>query len=474
MDLEGNGAEYSIPGTIQTANLKPSWDAELGPIYGPEDVTTAFAWTVDAKATTATITSMLNFGGVVPGSIHGFLFDDRDGDGTFEAEIDAPLNDAPLTLSGIDSAGQSVDRVAVTDADGMFSFTELLPSVPGTGVATGYLISYALPHGQRSGTHEVVETAEGERRIAVRTSLYSGQELVPFVGDAALLARDMRREELRTDLRFGTYFAQETGLLAGHVTAADLDLDGRQDLVVANDYADPLHFRSSLSLMFAEGRGGFTEPVTIALPDSTRPQAVVIGDVTGDARPDLVVASVGDPTHRPAGWPDLGNPARAPVDLQTNAILVYAHTGQTERSRLFATDPLVLLGGADLQNACHLAGDVTDTDRCDGPLSVALSDVNSDRATGLDRGRLPLGHRHDSAAAFRRAFPAALTRGPDAGGRPSDRCEWRSTHRSGRREPCCGWSIDPAGSRRCDVSAGLGDHGRGAPGRCRRGTAERG
>ena len=238
------------------------------------------------------------------------------------------------------------------------------------------------------------------RQLIVHTDLLSGQELVPFVGDAALGADDPRREELRTDLRFGTYFAQETGLIAGSVAAADLDLDGRQDLVVANDYADPLHFRSSLSLLFGEGRGGFAEPLTIGLPDYSRPQAVAIGDVTGDARPDLIVASVGDPTRCPAVWPSSTDRVRTPVDPQTNAILIYAHTGQSERNQLFAADPIVLLGGTDLPSACRLAAGASDLLRCDGPISIALADVNSDTLPDL----IVAGFRSDTITILRQPF----------------------------------------------------------------------
>jgi hypothetical protein len=201
-------------------------------------------------------------------------------------------------------------------------------------------------------------------------------------------------------LRFGRYFAQETGLIAGFVTSTDLDGDGRQDLVVANDYSDPLNHQSSLSLLFGEGQGGFMDPLSVALPDRARPQSVVVGDVTGDQLVDLVVASIGDPTRRPAGPPDPQNPGRWPTDLDTNAILVYENTGNPERGLMFAKDPLVLLGGEDLETACRLAIDVNDTSRCDGPISVTLADVNSDQQPDL----ITAGFRSDSVTVLLHPF----------------------------------------------------------------------
>lgn len=58
-NIEGAGTTYSVPGNINTANLPPINDPELGQIYGLSDVTTAMAWSVNPNATQATITSFL-------------------------------------------------------------------------------------------------------------------------------------------------------------------------------------------------------------------------------------------------------------------------------------------------------------------------------------------------------------------------------------------------------------------------------
>ncbi|HJN11945.1 MAG TPA: pre-peptidase C-terminal domain-containing protein [Pirellulaceae bacterium] len=57
--ITGAGTTYSIPGNIDTTSLPPFIDPALGQVYGPRDVTTAFAWTLDPTATTATVTSFL-------------------------------------------------------------------------------------------------------------------------------------------------------------------------------------------------------------------------------------------------------------------------------------------------------------------------------------------------------------------------------------------------------------------------------
>lgn len=58
-DIEGGGTQYTIPGNIDLAALPLRTDAELGDIYGPNDVTTAFAWDVDPNAFSASITTFL-------------------------------------------------------------------------------------------------------------------------------------------------------------------------------------------------------------------------------------------------------------------------------------------------------------------------------------------------------------------------------------------------------------------------------
>jgi len=58
--IEGSGTTYTIPGNIDTASLTPFMDPTLGQAYGLENVTTAFAWTLDPTATTATVTTFLN------------------------------------------------------------------------------------------------------------------------------------------------------------------------------------------------------------------------------------------------------------------------------------------------------------------------------------------------------------------------------------------------------------------------------
>lgn len=94
--IEGAGTQYTIDGNIDVVDLEPFVDPRLGDAFGPEDVTTAFAWTVDPAASTATITTFLELvprdpiSGAKPGDWQGVSLEqysqDRNVQGIIERE----------------------------------------------------------------------------------------------------------------------------------------------------------------------------------------------------------------------------------------------------------------------------------------------------------------------------------------------------------------------------------------------------
>ncbi|MFT7638807.1 MAG: putative repeat protein (TIGR01451 family), partial [Pirellulaceae bacterium] len=61
-----------------------------------------------------------------PASVNGRVFIDRDNDGIFN-NIDIALNNVNVRLTGTDVRGASVDTTLQTDANGLYSFTNLVP-----------------------------------------------------------------------------------------------------------------------------------------------------------------------------------------------------------------------------------------------------------------------------------------------------------------------------------------------------------
>ena len=300
----------------------------------------------------------LQFGNTAPGLIEGFKFDDRNGDGLYDSSKDQPIANAEFSLRGTDGLGNMIELTTQTDATGRFSFNDLLPSVSSAGFGTGYTLVYVLPNGHRATTHTPIVNSAGEHVIEVEIDLFSRDGLLAF--DSAGQIPDPISVQIEEEHRFGTYFSSETGLIAGFVASSDLDGDGFEDLVVVNDFANPVEFATRLSLLFSNGDTGFSDPINIPMPNRSRPKSAAIGDLEGDGDLDLVVTSMGDPSQRP----ELPG---------TNAVLVFRNDGSNDRSTMFSSEPEILM-----DEACHFPELDSDRDRCDGPVSVVLEHLNSD------------------------------------------------------------------------------------------------
>jgi len=82
---------------------------------------------------------------------------------------------------------------------------------------------------------------------------------------------------------FGGNFA--AGSAPFSVAVADVNGDGKPDLVVANQFSD------SVSVLLGKGDGTFQNAQNFAA--GSRPLSVAVADVNGDGKPDLVVANSG-------------------------------------------------------------------------------------------------------------------------------------------------------------------------------------
>lgn len=76
-------------------------------------------------------------------SLSGHAFIDADGDGSFTPGTDVGLAGVTITLTGVDATGATVERTTLTDADGSYSFSDLL--------AGSYTITETQPAGYLDG-----------------------------------------------------------------------------------------------------------------------------------------------------------------------------------------------------------------------------------------------------------------------------------------------------------------------------------
>jgi hypothetical protein len=129
-DIIDGTQSFSVPGTIDTTNLPSFTDPQLGQAYGPGDVTTAFRWTVDPTATTATITSFLT---LIPANpvIAGSAFLYSDGGGL--------LGSSNTTINSLGASGASVSSFLV----GQYVEVGSVTSIARIAAATGGAVTIA-------------------------------------------------------------------------------------------------------------------------------------------------------------------------------------------------------------------------------------------------------------------------------------------------------------------------------------------
>lgn len=165
----------------------------------------------------------LMFGNTVYGSIHGFKFEDVDGDGVYTQGTDTPQGGVEFTLTGTDGQGNVINLVEFSDpTTGEFWFTDLVPSVNGQGPGTGYTVTETVPTGFTSTTLPITRTFDLESR----------DELVWMTGAAMLPPAPtpaVDQQQLMTDASltsFGTDFTAQSFVpnVSGQLTQVDLSV----------------------------------------------------------------------------------------------------------------------------------------------------------------------------------------------------------------------------------------------------------
>ena len=84
------------------------------------------------------------------------------------------------------------------------------------------------------------------------------------------------------------------GYYADSVAVADVNGDGKPDLVVANACASSSNCANggSVGVLLGNGDGTFQAAVTYGSGGQYEPDSVAVADVNGDGKPDLLVANV--------------------------------------------------------------------------------------------------------------------------------------------------------------------------------------
>jgi len=176
------------------------------------------------------------------------------------------------------------------------------------------------------------------------------------------------------------------GLASQAVVIADVDLDGNQDLVVANNESD------DVSILYGLGDGTFDAPVNIVT--RTGPAAVQVAEMTGDPLPDIVVAhdtasEVLTLKQGPARVFELGT-AVVTDDGPTGLVLAdFDGDGARDAAtaNFFSSDGTVSylrgLGNGDFAEAVNYLTVPPDSELFTGPIALAAADINNDSKNDL-------------------------------------------------------------------------------------------
>jgi hypothetical protein len=198
-------------------------------------------------------------------------------------------------------------------------------------------------------------------------------------------------------------FFSSGGLEPVSVAIADVNGDGKPDLVVANNCADPCSGQAdgSVAVLLGNGDGTFQAPVTYDSGGGST-VSVAVADMNGDGKPDIVVANLcSDPANCSYSGPggsvsvllNNGNGTLKPVvsyDINGSVGGIYSValgdlTGSGKPDVVVTSDPCPVFGceqgsiGVLLNNGDGTLQTAVDyPSGGDDPVSLSLADVNGD------------------------------------------------------------------------------------------------
>ena len=173
---------------------------------------------------------------------------------------------------------------------------------------------------------------------------------------------------------FGPKADYPTGLNPTSVALGDVNGDGRPDIVTANSDRNT----NTVSVLLGAGAGVFGPKTDF--PTGMQPASVVLGDVNGDGRPDIVTANSGSNSVSVllnTGTGAFGPPTGFPIGGAGSSVALGDVNGDG-RPDLAAVNNNIGTVSVLLGTGAGVFGPKTDYPTSATPFGVALGDVNGD------------------------------------------------------------------------------------------------
>ena len=317
---------------------------------------------------------------------------DFNGDGDADFAVGSPQSDTILVYMG-DGEGGFGSPVLLTLGDGVqptamlaadFNHDGKADLVLATSLGIGMYLgepgglgSISVSSISSSGAVTAASMAaadfngDGKLDLAVAGTVSGNGEIAVYFGDGQGGFQPSKR--------------YTSGISLSSIVAADLNGDGKPDLA-ATDYGVFAGAPGGLMVLFNQGAGTFGTPSTYAV--GANPRGVAIGDLNGDGKPDLAVATtVLDSTGFPngsvavllgSGLGNFGNPTFNAADAAPFAVAI----GDFDQDGLPDVLASTCCGGTDM-NLFSGNGDGTlqaELDFAGGPSpqGFAVADFNGD------------------------------------------------------------------------------------------------
>jgi len=209
------------------------------------------------------------------------------GDGTFEAAVGYPagIDISSVAIADVDGDGIQ-DVIALDQADKTFTHSAIAVLLGTGGGSLGAAVTYELTNGGTNALSLAVADLNGDGKPDLVVTDDDGK------GDGVLYVL------LNSgDGTFPSQIAYPTGAFGNSVILGDVNRDGKLDAVVTCP-------SGSISVLFGNGKGAFgtaaVYPTGFTDSLSSVAMSVAMGDFNGDGAPDLAVAS-GYQTNTPNG-----------------------------------------------------------------------------------------------------------------------------------------------------------------------------